>query len=252
MEIAHLISASDLIWTSWGTDQELMNAEEVAAWRTEQADVCASAFAASVGRGSIHAYYEGRGEAIERLIRNERAVGLPHFVQFGIVAPGHFQATFQAALRRFAGPMYRKAWETREVLIDTKGPGRHGGPRLLDEILLPILASHTLRLPAGYGAVGHPIADLLTKDGGLPVLDFLGGSPRYVTSVEEPLVQIADLIGWAVRRRITHPAEEATRALYGVLLRTCRRTDDGRPVNLMYRSSRPRPDDARYRVLLHA
>jgi hypothetical protein len=83
--------------------------------------------------------------------------------------------------------------------------------------------------------------------------ELLAGSTKFVEdSSTEPLIQLADLIGWAVRRRITHPHEPATRDLYGTLLRRCRRTDDGLPVHLIYRSTRStQPDDRRYRPLLH-
>lgn len=255
LTMAHYVTGTDAFWMAAGTDGKLMTSSEVRQWRTDQANVAREAFDASTQRGTIHERYEGRGELIQRLLLDERRVPLAPFVQFGIVAPGHMQMVVQAALRRYADWGYRDAWQAREWLIDGKGVGRHGGPKLFNEILLPCLAGRTLHLPVGLRVLGHPIAQIAdAHSGDLPVLELLRGMPTFVDdSSTEPLIQLADLIGWTVRRRITHPHEQATRDLYGILLRSCRRTDDGRPVNLIYRSTRStRPDDQRYRPLLHA
>ncbi|HEX8084553.1 MAG TPA: DUF3800 domain-containing protein [Solirubrobacteraceae bacterium] len=254
LTIAHFLAGTDAFWMAAGIDRELMSADEVRQWRVDQAKIAREAYEASTQGDSIHARYRGRGELIQRLLLDQRRVPLAPFVQFGIVAPGHMQMVVQAALRRYADFSYRHAWQTREWLIDGKGAGRHGGPKLFEEILLPCLAGRTLHLPVSLRARDHPIAELIhAADGGLGVLDLLSGMPTFVDdSSSEPLIQVADLIGWAIRRRITHPAEETTRDLYGTLLRGCRRTDDGRPVHLMYRSTRSTPpDDRRYRPLLH-
>lgn len=254
LTIAHYLSGTDAFWMAAGTDRELMTVDEVREWRSDQAAIARDAFDASTQRGTIHERYEGRGEFIQRLLLDERRVPLAHFVQFGIVAPGHMQMVVQSALRRYADSCSQDAWQDRKWLIDGKGAGRHGGPKLFNEILLPCMAGRTLHLPIGLRAQNHPVGQLINAhNGGLGVLDLLGGMPTFVEdSSTEPLIQLADLIGWAVRRRITHPHEETTHDLYCTLLRSCRRTDDGRPVHLMYRSTRcAQPDDRRYRPLLH-
>ena len=255
MTVASHLSGTDAFWMAGGTDRELMTPEDVRRWRSDQAAVARDAFAASTQRGTIHPRYRGRGEAIERLLLDDRRVPAAPFVQFGIVGPGHVQAVVQAALRRYADASYAPAWRTREWLVDGKGRGRHGGPKLFDEILLPCLAGRTLDLPPALHAPAHPIGALIAaQGGGLNVMELLGGLPRFVDDPsEEPLIQLADLVGWGVRRRITHPSEATTRDLYRALLRSCRRTDDGLPVHLVYRGDRSgRPDDTRYRPLLHA
>jgi hypothetical protein len=164
LAIAHYLSGTDAFWMAAGTDRELMTVDEVREWRNDQADIAREAFDASV------------------------------------------QMVVQAAMRRYGDSASRHGWQSREWLIDGKGAGRHGGPKLFNEILLPCLAGRTLHLPVGLRARDHPIGELIdAHDDGLGILDLLGGMPTFVPdSSTEPLIQLADLIGWAARRRITH------------------------------------------------
>jgi hypothetical protein len=243
--VAARLAATDLIWTATGTDRELINLAEAEQWRDAQAANLLTAFSRSEGRGSIDPRYAGRGSELHRLALNRRRLPMPAFVQYGIVAPRHYADCVNGALRAFAGESYRDAWANRELLVDDKGPGRQRGPIFMRELLYPILATLPLSLPLAYQAAYHPLSALRRS---MKISDFFEGDPTFVTSHQEPLVQAADLIAWIVRRRLTHPDDQATARTYRVLVRRAVEVD-GLRVRMMYRSG-PVPDDARYRVLL--
>ena len=243
--IAATIAVSDLIWTATGIDQHLMTPQEAEQWRCEQADELRSTFAASEARGTTDQRYAGRGDELHRMVANPRRLPLAPFVQYGIVAPRHYADSVNAALRRYGDPSYAAGWRTRRLLAHHKGPGRQRGPVFMRELMYPILATLPLTLPIGLQQAGHPLAALRT---GMQISTFFEGDPVFVDSHTEPLIQIPDLIGWIVRRRVTHPHEDVTAKTFR-LLRQRAAEVDGFRVRWMYRRGR-RPDDRRYRCLL--
>jgi hypothetical protein len=121
-----------------------------------------------------------------------------------------------AALRRYGALASASAWVERELLVHTKGPGRQRGPVFMRELPYPILATLPMSLPVGFQQADHPLSELRA---GMKISDFFQGDPVFVDSQHEPLVQVPDLIGWVIRRRLTHPTETATMATFRLLRR---------------------------------
>lgn len=245
-EVASWLGGVEFIWKAGGTAQDLMSSGVAEGWRDDQAKEFRASYARSEARGSMDSRYVGRGEELYRLASNRRRVPPTAFVQYGIVAPKHFADVVQSAVRRYSAPEHASYWDERALVVDGKGVGRHGGPVLMTELLYPILATIPLEVPASM-AVNHPLAGVHK---GMPISEMFGGDPAFVNdSSSEPLIQIADLIAWVVRRRLTHPNERSTEEVYRRLLRRCPEVD-GLRVRMMWRNGFEPTDLQRYRVLL--
>ena len=244
--MAAWLSSADFVWKATGTARDLMSAEVAEGWRDDQAENFLVSFGESEARGTMDSRYVGRGDELHRMMIDRRRVPPTAFLQYGIVAGRHFADIVQAAVRRYGGAEHAADWAERALILDGKGQGRHGGPRFMAELLYPILATIPLDVPASI-PVGHPLAKLRT---GMKISELFGGDPRFVDdSSTEPLIQVADLIAWMVRRRLTHPHEAEVKAAYELLLRRCPEIDDLR-VRMMWRNGHQPKDPSRYAALL--
>lgn len=252
LEVALGLSALEIVWTATVIDSEIMTADEAETWRNDQIAKFLADFDASENRGSMEARYVDKRELIESLLTRTK---LSSFVQYGIVAPTHIHSAVQAALLRYRDARWNDDWRSSALNLDRKDLQATDGEKLIKEILLPILASRqmTLDLPPEYLNPKHPIAQF-RRGSGVALLDLLGESPRLVDSADDVLVQCADVAGWLLRRRITHPHEAQTEAAFNVLkLRMYRTGVPDLPFKLVWRNGRQiaRSDLSRYQHLLN-
>ena len=256
LEVAAWIGAQDILWVATVIDSEIMTAADAQQWRSDQVAEFDRSYAASRARGSIHPRYVGRGDQIRKLLNDTRAVRLPQFVQFGVVAPRHIADCVQAAIYRYREPRWQPDWAQSRLIFDKKDLKPEGGQRLITEVLFPILAASemTLNLPVDYQDPNHPLIQLRARSaGGLNLLDLFGGDPVFDDSKSEPVVQLADVAGWLLRRAITHPNEPETEAAFWLLRMRLYRPQEGvLPFKLFFRRGRQltRADLPRYEHLM--
>jgi hypothetical protein len=205
LEACAALAATDIRWVATVTDASLFSAEELVRWRVEQAAKFERSWQASQARGTTHPEYEGRDAEIRDLLSNARRVRPAHYLQHAVVAPGHIHACLSAAVRAFRAPRYDADWNGIRLVFDSK---QGGGQALLREALRPILAATdmTLDMPLDYLREGHPLyANHRLPSGGLDLRSLFGTSPEFVESSSEPLVQVADVVAWVLRRRLSRP-----------------------------------------------
>ena len=110
-----------------------------------------------------------------------------------------------------------------------------------------------LSFPVDLQDPKHPLARLRAHSGGgLNLVDLFGDRPSFPESEDEPLIQLADLAGWLLRRAITHPDEAHTQTAYRLLKQRLYRPPDGMlPFRLFFRRGRTftRADLPRYEHL---
>jgi Protein of unknown function (DUF3800) len=243
-EVATFLGAQEIIWLATVIDSGMMSASEAEQWRADQVAIFDQSWAESEERGTMHSRYVGMKDKVRRLLANPRKVRPTPFVQFGIVAPSHIYESAKAAIRHYEDPRWSDDWTDQALIFDQKDIKPEGGQRLLREVLTPVLAGKVITLGMGYQDKGHPLRQA-TSNGGLNVLEFCGGEPRFVDSRQEPLVQLADLIGWTMRRVITNPSDQETMTDYRLLKLRCYRSSPS-PIRLFTRRDPKTLDLSRY------
>lgn len=219
--LAAFLAMQEIIWVATVIDSELFPAGEVGPWREQQAEIFQKTWERSERRGTMHPYYQGvDSDQIRRLLKSDRLVPLPLFVQYGITAPRHIHDCVQAAIYRYEAPRWQRDWRQPRLIFDRKDVRRTRGEEMISQILFPILASArmTLTMPLGYQDANHPIHSLRASTGrGIEVPSFFGGKPEFADSAENPLLQMVDAIAWIAGRALLHRHDSTVQAAYAQL-----------------------------------
>jgi hypothetical protein len=225
-EVALFLANQEIIWTASVIDNEIFPAADLREWSEGFLANFEETWAASQARGSTHPLYRDRGEQIRALL-NRRDLG-GSFVQFAIATPRHIHDAVQAAIRRYQGPLWRQDWESPELVFDKKDAY---GSQLLESILFPILASSAmaLDLPISYEEAEHPLRRRhRSASAGLDLVSFFGAQPRFESSTDDPLIQLADVTAWIAQRALLRPDDKESQNAYRQLRRRQFQTDVAR------------------------
>ena len=222
-EVAIFLANQDLIWTATVIDNEIFPGAEVKPWREKQSSIFEDSWQASQERGSTHPTYVGRGDEVRRLLR--RGASSASFVEYAIVMPRHVHDAVQASIARYRGRHWRRDWGSSHLFFDAKD---RYGERLLTNILFPILATDAmaLDLPVDYQEAGHPLRTThRSSSSGIDLVSFFGATPSFPESHAEPLIQLADVIGWIAQRHLRFPDDDDARDAFRILRRRQFSTD---------------------------
>jgi hypothetical protein len=138
---------------------------------------------------------------------------------FAVVLPLLTTAILQRAFAYFAGDEHRDEMRGFELLVDEEAPPT---TRYVEGTLLPTIGGDerfSLTTPEHWRRPPvHPLLrTAMHGDGDGLKPQALLGNLRWVDSVNEPSVQVADVVAWVIRRTMACPEEAETRQMFELL-----------------------------------
>lgn len=226
-EVCAFVATGDLLWDATLVDSLMLSAADVAARQANQLKQFRKDWARSKRGESTRPADFALGRLTEELLDPSSGVKAAPFTQYAAIAPRHVRETVQSIIRVYHEPRWRDEFCALRTTFDRKNepqrPADTPGEILFFNVVMPILASPqmALSLPPAFQDPTHPLHAChgATQRGGIDIASLLDGGVRFVDSEQDPLIQLADVLAYVMRRAATKPQDEAAARSYAIARR---------------------------------
>lgn len=226
-EVCAFVGTGDLLWEATVVDSVMLSAADVTARQVKQQRQFRRDWTRSKRAQSADPADLALGERIDELLDPAEGVKAAPFTQYATVAPGHLHEAVQATLRVYQDRKWRDEFRVLNMAFDRKNePERTAetpGEVLFFNAVMPILASPkmALSLPPPFQDPSHPLwtCHRAASGNGISIPSLFDGGVRFVDSSTHPLVQLADVLAYVLRRALTRPTDEGAARSFGVARR---------------------------------